>query len=123
MNNSKLGIPVNYLAAISYIMCYFQNYVVLLLLIGYILLKEDNVWLKKTAFKGFLLALVFSCATSIIGVITSIIPLAAIVFTIIKLILSILKAVLFFVLAFEGVKQKSISIPFIDNLVDKCISE
>src|SRR5574344_1340231 len=49
MEKTKLGIPVGLLGAAMLFACYFGGYLVSFVLAGYILLFEENAWLKRTA--------------------------------------------------------------------------
>lgn len=53
MQKTKLGISVGLLGAIIYFTSLFgSSYLIAILLCGYILLVEDNPWLRKTSVKS-----------------------------------------------------------------------
>ena len=47
MEKTKLGISVSLMAAAVYLLGLLSGYTVTILLVGYILLKEEDMWLKK----------------------------------------------------------------------------
>ena len=51
---SNLGISVGLLGAVAYFAGLFGGYVPLLVVVGYILLREQNDWLRWTAVKALL---------------------------------------------------------------------
>ena len=46
MEKSKLGIPVTLLAAAAALLGLYGGYVAVIVLVGYVLLVEENEWLK-----------------------------------------------------------------------------
>ena len=60
MQKTRLGISVGMLGATIYLSGLFGGYVAILLLAGYSLLFEENIWLKKSAVKAVALLLFFS---------------------------------------------------------------
>ena len=73
MQKTKLGISVGLLAAIVYFLGLFSGYVATIVLVGYILIVEDNAWLKKTSVKAVVLMLGFSLVYSVLGLIPGLI--------------------------------------------------
>lgn len=69
MQKTKLGISVGLMGFITYLACYFGGYIVAILLFGYILLVENNQWLRKTAVKALILTITFSVLPAIIQLI------------------------------------------------------
>lgn len=69
MKNTKLGISVGALGALTYLVGLFNGYMVTTLLVGYILLFEENVWLKRTAVKAITLMLLCSFFTTVLNLI------------------------------------------------------
>lgn len=47
MSKTKLGISTTLLAALAYFAGGFSGYLLLFLVAGYVLLKEEDEWLKK----------------------------------------------------------------------------
>lgn len=68
MEKTRLGISVGLLAAIMYFMG-ILNLLGLLLIAGYILFCEKDLWLRKSAVKAVLIYAVFAVITLILGVI------------------------------------------------------
>ena len=64
---SNLGISVGLLGAAAYFTGLFGGYVPLLLVVGYILLREQNDWLRWSAVKALLVCLFFSGLSAAIG--------------------------------------------------------
>ncbi len=133
MLQTKLGISVGLMAALTYLLCFFSNYTTIIILIGYIFLCEENKWLKKTAFKAFTITVCFSLLFVFTGIFPQILNFFNILnigFSLSKIgqlhifingVLSAAKAILFILLAFFAVNQKTIPIPPIDDFVDKHI--
>ncbi len=57
VQKTKLGISVGLLGAAIYFMGLFSGYMVAVLLAGYVLLFEENEWLKKSAVKAIAVVL------------------------------------------------------------------
>ena len=75
MEKTKLGLNVGMMAALVYLVCNFAGYTIALLLVGYVLLMEDNAWLKKCALKGALIMIGLSVCSSVINLIPNIISI------------------------------------------------
>ena len=60
MNKTKLGLSIGLVGALTYFLGVFSGYTVLALLVGYILLCEEDTWLRKTAVKALIIPIVFS---------------------------------------------------------------
>lgn len=136
MQKTKLGISVGLLGAIIYFAAAFGGgYLVSLLLCGYVLLVEDNPWLRKTSVKAVLLLILFS----LIGVVLGLIPdvwetitnlLAAFnkypsstfmsgINSAINSAIAIIKSVLFVISGLKALNQGAIKLPIIDKIIDK----
>lgn len=138
MQKTKLGISVGLLGAIIYFASAFGGgYLAALLLCGYVLLAEDNPWLRKTSIKAVLLLVLFSLISVILGLIPDIWEaitnllmafnqypssnfISGINLTISSAI-SIVKSVLFVILGLKALNQGTIKLPIIDKLIDKFI--
>ena len=70
---TRLGISVELLGAAIYFMGLFSGYMVAVLLTGYVLLFEENEWLKKGAVKAVALMTFFSLLTAVINLIPNMI--------------------------------------------------
>lgn len=73
MQKTRLGISVGLMGFITYFGCCFGGYIAAILLFGYILLVENNQWLRKTAVKAMILTIAFSLLSTFIGLIPDII--------------------------------------------------
>lgn len=135
MQKTRFGITVSLLGAAIYFMGLFGGYVVTALLTAYVLLFEENEWLKKSAVKAVALMVLFS----ILSVLTYLIP------NIISFIddvvgtfggrfyinsvsslanaavsaLDIIEKVLFIGLGIKALNQGNIAVPVVDKLIDK----
>ena len=136
MQKTKLGISVGLLGAIIYFASAFGGgFLVALLLCGYVLLVEDNPWLRKTSVKAVLLLIMFSLVSVILGLIPDIwetitnllmafnkYPSSTFILGInstISSAITIVKSVLFVILGLKALNQASIKLPAIDKLIDK----
>ncbi len=66
---TKLGISVGVMSALLYLGGLFGGYITLTLLVGYVLLKEEDRQLRLAAVKAVGVCLAYSLATCIIGLI------------------------------------------------------
>lgn len=135
MQKTKLGISVGMLGAVLYFMGLFSGYLITILLAGYVLLCEDNEWLKKTAVKVISIMIVFSFWTTVIGLVPGVISVIDDVVSIFgghfyiafisKLFnaliagLNIVQKLLLLGLGVKALNQGTIPIPFVDNLINK----
>ncbi len=135
MQKAKLGVSVGLLGAIIYFGCLFGGYLPGLLIVGYVLLAEENPWLRKTAVKATILLVAFSGLSWAIGLIPDLIGFInsvfnvfgsyfsiAIVTNILSVItgaLSIIKTVVFFILGIKALNQGTINIPYVDDITNK----
>lgn len=69
MKQSKLGIPVGLLCAAVYFLGLFSGYLAVTVLVGYILLVEENAWLRKNAVKALAIMMFFSLITVLVNLI------------------------------------------------------
>ena len=108
---------------------------VAVILAGYILLFEENAWLKKSAVKGVALLFGFALLSAVvhlipdaIGLIDSIarvfdgyvhVEFISDIIRVIDNVLNIAEKILFIVLGFKALNQGTIKIPVIDSLVNK----
>lgn len=73
MQKTKIGVSVGLLGAAIYFMGLFSGYLTVVLLIGYVLLFEENEWLRKSAVKAVALMVVFSLAAAVMNLIPNVI--------------------------------------------------
>lgn len=70
---SKLGVSVGLIGAMAYFSGLFSGYIPLLVIIGYVLIYEDNEWLRYSVIKALLICVVFSLSTYAVSFLQSII--------------------------------------------------
>lgn len=134
MQKTKLGISVGLMGAIVYFAGLFGGYLVSLIVLGYVLLVEDNPWLRKTSVKSIILLVTFSVISATIGLIPDFISFINNIFNVfgsyfslsvltnilavITSALSILKTVVFLVLGLKALNQGTLNIPVVDNITN-----
>lgn len=132
---SKLGISVGLLGAAIYFSGLFSGYLALTLLVGYVLLFESNVWIRRTAVKAFATCMLFSVIYVIISFIPDVINVIDDVFKLfngafninfiskmvilLQSIISVLESVLLLVLGFKALHQGTVPIGIIDELIEE----
>ena len=139
---SKLGIHIGFLACICFLVAQFGGLVPLILLAGYILLFEENYFLRMSALKALLIVLASSVLTTLINLIPDVLfnlinwftrifgadttfnNLKAIskitqIFSFLAWLVSTAKMLLLLLLAFLACRIKTIKLPFVDKLYDK----
>lgn len=135
MQKTKLGISVGALGAAVYFLGLFSGYLAIVVLVGYILLCEQEEWLKKSAVKAVVIMLLVSFATvilnmvpnfvtlinNLVGIFGGVFSIGALVRAISVLtgILDIAEKVLLLVLGVKALRQESISVPVVDKLISK----
>ena len=135
MEKTKLGISIGVLGAVLYLLGLFSGYLATILVAGYILLCENNSWLKKTALRAIFILLAFSLLNTVIGLIPNLINFvddicnifkgyftfnfATNVVNVLRDIVNFAEIFAYIFLAFTAVKQKDIKLPLIDKLIEK----
>ncbi len=135
MQKTKLGISVALMALIMCLAGMFAGYTVAIIVAGYILIAEENVWLKKTAVKVIVLMLTFTVLSAIIGfipqvwaVFESLIGIFAEyfyvnvihrIFEFFDSILVIVRVLAFALVSYKAIKLENVKLPFVDALLDK----
>lgn len=136
MQKTKLGISVALLGTALYFSGLFSGYVITIILAGYVLLMEENLWLKKAAVKTVALMMGFSVIQAVLGLVPGLVNFIDDIFNIfngnfsIRFVTSIItmlrsgvslaETVVFLILGLKALNQGTIRIPVIDKLVDKC---
>lgn len=132
---TKLGISVGLFGALLYLVAYFGGYVPAILLAGYVLLCEENDWLKKAAVKAVAVVVAISFVITVINLIPDLLSwlnsflgifggyfnygfVSNVIGFIVKTI-SVLKTVLFLLLGIKALNQGTITVPFVDKLIEK----
>lgn len=137
MQKTKLGISVAVLGATIYFTGLFSGYLITIILAGYILLMEENVWLKKAAVKSVALMICFSILSAVLGLIPDVIGFVDSIFNIfggsfrISVLtnivymlrdgLNLVEKVLFLLLGLKALNQGTVKVPVIDKFVEKCM--
>lgn len=135
MQKTRLGISVGLLGAAIYLTGLFSGYMVAVLLVGYVLLFEENNWLKRSAVKAIALMAFFSVLTTVIGlipdsveVISDVVGIFGVYFSMDVLnhiafaiigVINIIESVLFLVLGVKALNQGTVIIPAVDKLISK----
>ena len=135
MQKTKLGISATLVAAALYFLGLYGGYVITGVLVGYILLKEEDTGLKKEAVRVLLLMALFSLVgsalnllPSILSVFTNLLEILNVhvyftffhrVFDIFASVLSLLKTVTFVLLGLAAVFGKGVKLPIIDPIIEK----
>lgn len=126
MKKTKAGISIGAFGAVVYFSALLGGYIPLFLLAGYIFLKEDNVPLKRAAFKAISLMLVFSALGAVVDMLNEILGIFNCLLEwemeiplnldrVFKNTISIAKTILFSILGFKALEQKDVPIQTIDN--------
>lgn len=135
MQKTRLGISVGMLGAVIYLTGLFSGYVVVVLLAGYVLLFEENGWLKRNAVKAVTLLVFFSFITTLINLIPnamSCIGYIASMFggnfyvgfisnlvSAVVSVIDIIEKLLFIGLGVKALNQGTIAVPVVDELISK----
>lgn len=135
MQKTRLGISVGLLGAALFLSCLSGGYTVVIILAGYILLFEENAWLKRATVKGVALMFGFAVLSAVINLIPNAITFIDSIFNVfggnfyiafvsniidvINNALSIIEKLLFIVLGLKAFNQGTVKIPVVDSLVNK----
>ena len=135
MQKTKLGISVGLLGAGLYFMGLFSGYMVTVLLAGYVLLREDNEWLRKAAVKAISVMVLFSFVGTIINLIPNAMSfidhivsmfggsfyigfISNLVNAVVTA-LNVIEKLLLLGLGVKALNQGTIAVPVVDNLINK----
>ncbi len=140
---SKLGIHCGFLACLCFLVGQFFGAVAITILAGYILLKEDNEFLRFSALKAALIVLFVSALTTIIYLLpdcfgfidtltrifdadtpfNSIEAISKInsFLSLISSIVVFIKTILMLLLAVNACKIKTIKLPLVDDMINKYV--
>lgn len=135
MKQSKLGVPVGLLCAAVYFLELLSGFVAVIILAGYILLLEENEWLRKNTVKALVLTMLFTLFASFVNLIPGVINFVNDVVAVFggkfsitfltKLATALVSAIyltekiLFLILGTKAIHQGSVSIPYVDGLINK----
>lgn len=135
MQKTKLGISIGFMGAILCCAGMFMGYTATLLLAGYVILMEEDVWLKATAVKVVSIMAVFSLIIATLSIIPDAIGLLnyfvalfggsfSVLFLtnltyFLQQVVSLAETVVFLMLALKVLKMDTISVPVVDGLITK----
>lgn len=135
MQRTKLGISVGLLGAAICFSGLFGGYLLTGILVGYVLLFEENIWLRKSAVKTFVLMIGFSIISAAVGLLPSVIRVVDDIFMMfggyfeagfatnflaaVLTLLDMSETILLLMMGAKAITQGTISIPGIDNLINK----
>ena len=137
MEKSKLGIAKELLAAGIFVGALAGGYVFAGIMVLYVLLKEEDQWLREMAVKAIATLMVFSFFINCIDLIPDVVNWFATLTNLLdsswdsyKLtsgiglvtsILDIMRTIFFLVLAGKALKHQTINIPIADDLIKKYV--
>ena len=135
MKKTTLGISTNLYAFIAIFVTLWGGLIPALLVTGYALIKEEDLWLKKTVAKGLIVTLLFSLATAFIGFLPNAIDIVNDIFNLwggyfdiriisafvrlINTVLNVAEKVIMLLMALFALKGKWFNIGFVDKFIVK----
>lgn len=135
MEKSKLGVHVLLLAAGAWLLSYFGGYTILLLFAGYVLLMEENLWLKKQVLRVLSVMLCFSILDVVVDLLPNFIDLLDSIWSlfdesvyweflpklirVLNEIIYWVKLVIFMLGGLLALKGKTFKLPVIDKFLNK----
>ena len=135
MQKTRLGISVGLLGAAIYFMGLFSGCLVAVVLAGYVLLFEENSWLRKSAVKAVSVMAVFSLLITVLNLVPNAISFVddfvsifggnfhvAVLSNLISAAvaaLNIIEKLLMIGLGVKALDQGTIAVPVVDNLINK----
>lgn len=137
MLKTKLGISIALVGAAMYFLGAF-SFIPAMLLAGYVLIAEENEWIKRQAAKMIGVVLLFGLLSIAVGWIDDVVSMLNIIVRwfnsdvylsvpasltyLIQYIISIVKEVLLLVMGFKALGMKNLKFGLIDKLLDKFMS-
>lgn len=141
MQKTKLGISVGLLGTILFMVAIVEP-LAAIIIAGYILIAEENVWLRRTAVKSTVILIAFAALNVIIYLIPDFIDVIENLICIFKDdyysgdfvsfinrlvsfisgVFDYIKVILFALLALKSLKQSTIIIPAIDKFINNHIN-
>lgn len=137
MQKTRLGLAVGFAGAIMYLLGLYGGYLICLLYAGYILLFEENEWLKKCAVKTVVIMLACSVLNTLIYFIPSVwdflcsiinlfganlyVEFLGRVTNVLSSALNLAEKILFIGLALKAFNQGDIPVPALDRFIEKHI--
>jgi len=135
MQKTKLGLTVTFVAACLYFFGLF-NTIPAVLLVAYVLLKEDDEWLKKMAVKALIIVLVFWVAGGLLTVINEVFSMLSVIVgwfgagrvavplnltSLISYALDAIEILVMVILGLQALKHESMPLGPIDGMVDSAM--
>ena len=134
MEHTKFGVSVGLVGAAMYLLTCFGGYTPAIILCGYVVLYEENHWLRNCCVKALVLDLVFVFVSGTVGLIPRVLSwIDTLVNTtlsfgsineivdIIQVAIAILNTALFLLLSVKAIKGKTIEIPVVDGIIKKYV--
>lgn len=135
MQKTRLGISVGMLGAAVYLTGLFSGYLVAILIAGYVLLLEENGWLKRSVVKAVSLMVFFSFITVLINLIPDAMNCISYIASMfggnfhigfvsnlvsaVTSVIDIIEKVFFLALGVKALNQGTIAVPVVDKLISK----
>lgn len=132
---AKLGISVGLLGAIVCLVALFGGITPTVLLVGYVLLCEENEWLKKYVVKALVVLLTITTVIVAVGLIPEVLSwfvsilglfeggfdysFISRIISIITNALDIIRTALLLLLGVKALNQGNVSIPVVDDIIAK----
>ena len=132
---TKIGITAGAYAAFTFLLALYGGFTPIVIAAGYVLLFENNEWLKTTVVKAVVLMLAFDICQTLIGVIPDILGWingllgtfksgfsyseVSGIFNFISRAVVFLERIVFLLLALFALNMKTINIGFVDKFVTK----
>lgn len=135
MQKTKLGVKIGTLSAVVYFTAIFGGMIPLFLLVGYILLNEENDWLKRVCYKAVAIVIVSTLLINLIGLIPSALNIISsfvslfngyfsysVVSSIVNILMSIVNFVvdiLLLALGIKAYKMQDVKVAKLDKMVEE----
>ena len=135
MQKTRLGITIGGLAAAIYLTCLFGGYIPAIMLAGYVLIVEENEWLRRSAVKAIVLMMIFSFAIYGINLVPNVIDcfenlatafgvsvnehLVTGILAAAVNIVDIMRTIVFLILDVKSLKMGTIVVPSAENIINK----
>lgn len=138
MQKARIGISVGLMGLIIYFGGYFGGYFIAIILMGYVMLFEENPWLRRTSVKSLLLLVMFSVISELVNFIPDMVNIIqtslamfdkslstirlTYIMNIINYAIGITKSVFFLILGFKSLNQGTVSVPMVDDALNKNVT-
>lgn len=135
MERTKLGITVSILASCMYFLPIFGGYTPTILLAGYILLVESNIWLRRVSVKALVVVIGFDLIYVAINLMPEILESVQeflqifdydfeyqkvnLVIITLKNIIGLVKTVTLLCLGYKALRQEEVRVSFADRILNR----